>query len=48
MIERRGGKTFLHFHLVCPTAGPNNTFFVERDFKMQLNLAKATANTKTK
>jgi len=38
----------LHFYLVFPTAGPNNTCFVERDFKMQLKLAKAAANTKTK
>ena len=48
MIERWGGKTFLHFYLVFPPAGRSNTFFVERDFKMQLNLAKAAASNKAK
>ncbi|HZN40953.1 MAG TPA: hypothetical protein VFD82_19260 [Planctomycetota bacterium] len=48
MIERWGGKAFLLFYLVFPPAGQNNTFFVDRDFKMQLTLAKAAADSKRK
>jgi hypothetical protein len=43
MVERFGGKAFLHVYLVFPPAGQQNTFFVERDFELRLVLAKTAA-----
>jgi hypothetical protein len=33
MIERYGGKAFLHVYVVFPAAGQQNVFFVKRDFR---------------
>jgi hypothetical protein len=43
IVERFGGKAFLHVYLVFPPAGQQNTFFVERDFDLRLVLAKTPA-----
>ena len=40
MVERWGGRAYLHVYLVFPPEGQENTFFVERDFDVKLTLAK--------
>lgn len=40
MIERWGGKAFLHVYLVFPPAGQQNVYFVEKDLEARLTFKK--------
>jgi hypothetical protein len=40
MIERWGGKAFLHVYLVFPPAGQKNAFIVERDIEARFTFGK--------
>ncbi len=41
MIERWGGRAFLHVYLVFPPAGQQNVFFVHRDFEARFSFGKS-------
>jgi hypothetical protein len=40
MVERWGGKAYLHVYVVFPPAGQQNVFFVKRDFTARFVFAK--------
>jgi hypothetical protein len=40
MVERWGGKAFLHVYVVFPPAGQENVFFVKRDFEARFLFGK--------